>query len=180
MNETPLSQELDTIVEDCLDAIQRGDATLEDCLRRYPAAAAELKPLLQIALLTSRLKAPQMSAERVQALDKQLRTSMPPQTASRPQSSIRLWQPFVRLAAALLVIAVLALGSGAGLVSASENTLPGDTLYPVKRVWESARVTFALVGQQDDVLLDIARHRLDEVIRLDQQQRLDQKAMVDL
>ncbi len=178
MNETPFSSELDTLVEACLDALLRGEITLEQVLQRYPQHAADLKPLLQMALLTSRLKAPQMSAERVQALDKRLRAQA--NKTSQPQPKIVIWQPLARLAAAVVIVALLAFGSGAGLVSASTDTLPGDALYPVKRAWESARVTFAPAGQQDDVWLEIARTRLAECIVLNEQQRLNEQALIDL
>jgi hypothetical protein len=175
LNEIPFSSELDNIVEECLDAILRGETTLAECLNRYPEQAAELKTLLQMALLTSRLKSPQMSAASVQALDKRLRAQMQSGKTPRIQAKVITWQPFVRLAAAIFIIALLAFGGSAGLVSASSSTLPGDTLYPVKRAWESARVVAAsVVGQQDDVWLDIAETRWEEVNRLDDQGRLNE------
>jgi hypothetical protein len=181
VNEIPFSSELDNIVEECLDAILRGETTLADCLRRYPEHTAELKPLLQIGLLTARLKSPTMSAASIQALDQRLRAQMQNGKSPHTQSKIIMWQAFVRIAAALLIVALLVFGSSAGLVSASSATLPGDTLYPVKRAWESARVAAAsVVGQQDDVWLDIAQTRWDEVTRLDEQGRLNETAFVDL
>lgn len=54
-------------------------------------------------------------------------------------------------------------GGGTGVAAASEQALPGDMLYPVKRTLESAKVTWAQGA--DDVgraLLDRAAVRLDE------------------
>lgn len=54
-------------------------------------------------------------------------------------------------------------GGGTGVAAASEQALPGDMLYPVKRTLESAKVTWAQgadgVGR---ALLDRAAVRLDE------------------
>ena len=34
----------------CIDEIQSGRSTIEDCIRRYPAVGKELRSLLEIAL----------------------------------------------------------------------------------------------------------------------------------
>jgi hypothetical protein len=182
VNDTQFPSELDTIVEECLSDILRGESTLAQCLARYPEHAANLKPILQAALLTHKLKAPQMSAQRVQALDQQLRAQMHKQARPTQRSNkVRVWQPFARLAAAVLMTLVLVFASGAGLVFASANTLPGDTLYPVKRAWEGVKLTVAaFVGRQDEVWLEVAKARLDEARRLDEQGRLNEQALVDL
>jgi hypothetical protein len=74
---------------------------------------------------------------------------------------------FSRLAAVLAIAFLLAFGSGAGLVVASANTVPGDALYGIKRLWEAIILLFSpLTGQYDDLLLHLAETRLDEVERL--------------
>lgn len=59
--------------------------------------------------------------------------------------------------------AAVILGGGVGAATASRNSLPGDTLYPLKRALEHADV--ALSGSPNARgrdLLDQATHRLDE------------------
>jgi hypothetical protein len=161
----------------------RGQKTLEECLQAYSDYASELKPALQIGLLTMRLKSPAMPAESVAALENRLRAQTSPAQARQPQprNIFRLPLGISRLAAAIAVIFILALGSGAGLVAASADDLPGDSLYGVKRLWESIVLAFApITGQPSDLWLHIANTRLDEASALADQGRLTKESLVDL
>lgn len=178
MSEPRPSPEFDDILALCLDDVLRGRKTLADCLLAYPAYAADLKPALQIGLLTARLKSPEMNPQSVDALEMRLRAQMRP---ARRANIIQLPLGVSRLAAAIAMIFILALGSGAGLVAASADDLPGDSLYGVKRLWESIVLAFApLTGQIDDLWLRIANTRLDEVTALSEQGRLTENALIDL
>lgn len=65
------------------------------------------------------------------------------------------------------VAALVVVGGTAGAAVASQGTLPGDALYPVKRAVENVRTGFS-VGDQSkgSTLLSDADTRLDEVHRL--------------
>jgi len=66
-------------------------------------------------------------------------------------------------------------------VAASSDSLPGDTLYGIKRLWEAiVLVILSLTDQFDDFTLHLAEVRLDEVKRLDERARLNEIALVDL
>jgi hypothetical protein len=156
--------ELDTILDECLDDVLRGRRTIADCLAAYPDYAADLRPALQIGLLTARLKSPAMPAEHVDALEAKLRAGVRPAAVVE---RVPVFASFSRLAAVLAIAFLLAFGSGAGLVAASAHTVPGDTLYGIKRLWEAIILLFSpLTGQYDDLLLHMAETRLDEVERL--------------
>jgi hypothetical protein len=184
VNEPRLSSEFDNILAECLDAVLLGTQTIADCLGAYPDYADELKPALQIGLLTARLKSPEMAADQVDALEMRLRAQSAQMTTARPRNTTnvsRLPLGLSRLAAVVAVIFILALGSGAGLVAASADDLPGDALYGVKRLWEA--IVLALVpftGQPENLWLHIANSRLDEAISLSDQGRLTENALVDL
>ncbi len=184
MTEPRNSQTFDDILALCLDDLLRGNRTLAECLDAYPNDADELRPALQIALLTIHLKSPEMPEDRVDALERRLRTGMSPPVPIAPARSrtIQLLPlGLSRLAAVLLIGFILALGSGAGLVAASADDLPGDTLYGVKRLWESIVLALAPVtGQPGDLWLQIADTRLDEVNRLNAEGRLTADALADL
>jgi hypothetical protein len=182
VNEPRLSQDLDDILAICLDHLLRGEKTLAECLHDYPDHAAELKPALQIAFLTMRLKSAEMPETRVDALESRLRAQMVDNTRPIQLSGVRyLPLGLSRLAAALIIGFILTVGSGAGLVAASADDLPGDTLYGVKRLWETIVLTFApLTGQPGDLWLQLAETRLDEVNRLAAEGRLTQQALLDL
>lgn len=68
---------------------------------------------------------------------------------------------------AVAATALVAVGGTAGVATAAQNSLPGDTLYPVKRALEGAQFKLSTSdrGRAHD-LLDQASHRLDEVDEL--------------
>jgi hypothetical protein len=105
-------------------------------------------------------------------------------SASKPRNVIQLpVMPVAisRMAASVAIVLLLALGSGAGLVAASSDSLPGDTLYGIKRLWEAiVLVIMSLTDQFDGFTLHLAEVRLDEVKQLDDLARLNQSALVDL
>ncbi|GIL14246.1 MAG: hypothetical protein BroJett038_29660 [Chloroflexota bacterium] len=171
--------DFDTLLTDCLDAVTSGRLTIAECLERYPDFADELKPALQVGLLTARLKKPEMSAEAASTLEARLRAAMeaPP---SPPLRLIHLPPALGRLAAAVLIVAALAFGGG-GLVSASASSLPGDPLYGLKRLWEAIILALSpLTGSLDDLWLSVVETRLDEVEALAAADRLMPEALDDL
>jgi len=94
--------------------------------------------------------------------------------SSRPRHSLRtsiaerarVWAIRVSGAVAALSIA------GAAAAGASASALPGDPLYPVKQVTESAVLQFAPTDlARQDLLLQQADTRLDETARLVEQGR---------
>jgi hypothetical protein len=65
-------------------------------------------------------------------------------------------------------------GATAASAVASQGSLPGDTLYPVKRLIEDARTSLAMgEDAKADVLLSQARTRLDEARELSTRDDLD-------
>lgn len=172
-------REFEAILDECLRDVLRGVRTVDQCLERYPDYAADLKPALQTALLTSRLKSPQMPAASVNALENRLRVQM----AARTESKIirGRFAPFAKLAAMIAIVALTALGSGAAAVAASSNAVPGDWLYGLKRLWEAIVLALSpLTGQVDDLWLQIADRRLDEVEELARRGQLNDSALFDL
>lgn len=178
MNEQKFSPEFDQILAECLDDVLRGRKTISECLAQHPQHAQELKPLLQAGLLTSRLSSPEMRPEAVERVGQQLRESASVRLVSTKR---RLPLGLSRLAAVVLVALLLAFGGGGGLVAASANTVPGDTLYSVKRLWEALMLALAqLLGQGNDARAQLARTRLFEVEALDAQGGLSQEALIEL
>lgn len=178
MNDTYLSPELHTLLDDCLAQILRGDRTLEDCLADFPDQADELRPALQVALLTARLKSPEMTAAGVDALEMRLRGQMMAQHKHRTAGR---FAPLAKIAAMVGIAFLLLLGTGGGAVAASANTIPGDTLYTVKRLWESIVLALSpLTGDIDELWLWLAQNRLYEAEQLAAQGRLDDEALIEL
>ncbi len=176
MNEPRYTSELDDILALCLDDVLRGKQTIDDCLQQYPEYAPDLELALSVAMMTVRLKSPEMAADRVDALESRLRAQMP-----APRKIIQFPIAISRLAASVAIVLLLAFGSGAGLVAASSDSLPGDPLYGIKRLWEAiVLVIMGLTDQFDGFTLHLAEVRLDEVKALADLGRLDQTALIDL
>ena len=94
--------------------------TLAECLERYPEHAEQLRPALQAALLTARLKAPSLPQARVQALEGRLLAEFdarikPPGNKPVVVQPMRVTSGFWmnRAAAVLAFFFIFALGSGA-------------------------------------------------------------------
>ena len=62
--------DFESILDDCLREIAAGHETLESCLRRYPAHAARLAPVLEVAERLRRVPpAPAMPADKRRVLE---------------------------------------------------------------------------------------------------------------
>lgn len=169
-------QAFDDILAECVDAVLSGEKTIDACIAAHPQAQRELRPLLQTALLTAQLTAPQMDSARADVLEGKLRGYMakhaPQATPIEAESPkiIRLnpLRRMSRTAAAVLLMVMILIGGTGGMVAASSDSVPGDTLYGVKRTWESIIMLIAsLTGQLDDVWIEIAETRLEEVKALE-------------
>jgi hypothetical protein len=141
-------------------------------------AAGEERDLVSLAALAHQLAQtlpvapPPAFRARLQAdLQQSLLAQHP---ARRPRPLWSRWLP--RMAAATLALVVL-LGS---TVVASASSLPGDVLYPVKRVTENVRLLLSWSAQAwVAVQLDIADARLAELRALaDQGRAADEAALV--
>lgn len=119
-----------------LEAIESGESSLQaelSKLRRQYPEAVELRNLLRLAVQTRR--AAQESPVTLPDVRRQQieRRLMRVQNNSQRTAARRLSQPFLAFAAVMIVILV---GTGV-LVGQSNSSLPGDTLYGVKRAAES-------------------------------------------
>ncbi len=176
MNEYFDDPEFDAVLAQCMEDLLRQHRTVDECLQIYPHYAAQLKPLLLAGLMTSRLKSPQLSAQSVGTIEARLRKQ-----SKRPvQRRTGLSYGLTRLAAVLVVALLIAFGSGGGLVAASSNSLPGDPLYGIKRLWEAIVLALSpLTGPQDTLWQRIAETRLDEIERLAAEGKLTETSFVD-
>ena len=134
-------QEISQLIETSLEAILSGRASLDDILKQNPEYADQLRVELESAVWlvskrdTLRARPGFVSTSRKRVVD-QIR-----QEASRSGTK-RAFLGFVwprqfafRWATAFVMVVVLIAGSGS-VVSASQSALPGEGLYPVKRMVE--------------------------------------------
>ena len=176
MNDGPPG--FDAILDSCLDALLSGRHSLDECLRRYPEHADDLKPQLQMALLTMHLRQPDMPAQQVKALEMRLKGAMLAQQKPHPFAVV---SPLSRLVATVGLVLFLTVGVGGGAVAASAYSVPGDFLYGLKRLWEALILALSsLTADTSTTWLHLAHVRLDEVEELARRGVIDESTLVDL
>jgi hypothetical protein len=159
---------MSTRIEDAFDrcwAALLQDESLESCLSRYPELSAELRPLLMAAIEAHKPWDVPVSRERalrsrtrLLGRASELRRSAP---ARRPQTSIP------RLAAIGIALVLVFIFGSTGLVVASAESLPGESLYPVKRAVEQVRLSLSLgSSSQLSLASSFDKRRVEEVKRL--------------
>lgn len=173
---TPLGYQ--EILNECLDVVIHGTYTIEDCAAQYPQYADALRAELSTAGLITRLKSPELTSAEIDELQARIFNK---QQTTAPRVIHLMPLRMSKAAAAILLIFLFAFGSGAGLVAASADDRPGDTLYGLKRFWENLILVIAgIIGQLDDAWLQLAQTRLDEVLALDADGTLTEEALNDL
>ena len=158
-------KEFDNILDECLERILTGGETIEQCLGSYPEQAAELEPLLQTALLTKKASAIRPRPEFRERARYQLRSALQEMEEKRERRSFFFgWQP--RWATAVIAVLVF-LMAGSGTVAAANNSMPDETLYPVKLATETVRLTLtpSALGKAE-LYVKLVDKRVEEIIRM--------------
>jgi hypothetical protein len=162
-------------LEVCLKALEQG-ADVEACLVRFPALADELRPILEVAAQARSAAVPDIPPavmRRGKARVLQAAAELREQAAA-PRRGWQFGRTFRLGLAALAMIAFLLTG-GTGLVGAASNTLPGDSLYPVKRSWEGFRLLLVVDPKAKSELEDEFEHeRVQEIHTLFTEGRMEQ------
>jgi hypothetical protein len=166
-----MNKKLPDILENCLLRMQQGE-TLETVLAQHPDLAAQLRPLLETAA-RARSARPEdlpgtlLARQRTQLLARaaELRQGNNRRLLQRPS-----WRPVWTL---LSVLAMLIMSSN-GLLIASAHSLPGDTLYPLKRSVESTQLQLVFNPVKRQALeQSFNKRRLDETKSLITRQRVE-------
>jgi len=167
-------RQFEQIFERCLQEVTRTGNT-EAVLRRYPQHADDLRPLLEIALATSRAYADvpeppaRLAVGRTRLLETaaQLRerTQATSTSTTRKETKPKMKLIFAtKLIGAVLaaVVGIATIGGGATL--AASDSLPGDLLYPVKLAGEDLRLSMASAPEsQVQLALQFADERIAEL-----------------
>jgi hypothetical protein len=150
-------KKLEDILVQCIEDIKAGRSSIEDCLDRYPSLREQLEPLLRIASAIPgppdvkpspyfKIKARVWLMEQIHGGRTAPRWPWSRYNIqARPITYIKRFSTSMASVILAVVLAVSALG--AGTAYASQSSLPGDTLYPVKLATEQA----GMILVQDDV-----------------------------
>lgn len=162
-----MNARIQDILDESLAAVLDRGESVADCLKRYPDATAELKPLLSLAAqgqqaLMVTMPAPARSAAR-QRIMAQARAQAAP--APDRTSWSRLWPR--RLVMRSLVVAGAIMLLGASTAMAASKAGPDSFLYGFKKEMESARATLAWQNlDKAAVETGYANRRLDEIAEM--------------
>ncbi|NQT05408.1 MAG: hypothetical protein HQ577_05295 [Dehalococcoidia bacterium] len=159
------NRELVNIFEECLERILTGGETVEQCLAGYPEYAAELAPLLQTALEAKETLEIAPSPEFREKARYQILTELRDiEERKQRRFSFFGWQP--RWATAAIAVLVLLVASS-GTVAAAGNSLPDQTLYPVKLATERVRLalTPSALGKAE-YYAELVDKRVNEIISM--------------
>lgn len=154
-----MASQIEDILDLCLDEARRGGDP-EAILRQHADAAGQVRPLLALACELEALPAPRPTAEGLARLFAHLAVEGQARPAPARRAH-RLRRRLIAAAATLLVV----LG-GWGLLNAAAAAVPGDFLYPLKRL--SERVSYALtLGSEGraELRIEFADERLKEAVR---------------
>jgi hypothetical protein len=131
--------------DDCLTRLGLGES-VADCLKSYPDLSEELRPMLEAAQVTWSIS---RVPHHVQRRSRSRFLTILAQATARRSPRLNAWgMLFQRVVTTTLTLAVgFTLGT-TGLYYASASTLPGDSLYGVKRAFEDTWVQLAVSPQQ--------------------------------
>jgi hypothetical protein len=172
---------IEDILNICLDRITEKGESIEQCLAGYPEHAAELEPLLKAALSASRASFAIKARPEFERLAKyRFFSAFQEKSGKKSVSKMPLWRWQRRLAVAFAVILVLFL-IGAGTVTASASSLPGDILYPVKTTTERVQGFFTFGNEaKASFHIKLAQRRLNEIEALAGKNRTISQSLLDI
>jgi hypothetical protein len=162
------SEKFNDVLNECLDRMLKGE-TVEQCLKSYPEMARELEPLLHTAQVAKMASSIQPRAEFKAKARYEFQAALRDMQAKKSQRAPWFqwhwrWQSGWAIALVAIVVVVL---SGGGTVFAASNSMPDDTLYPVKLAAEHVQLalTFSDVGKAE-LNAKLADTRVDEIINM--------------
>ncbi len=183
-----MNPDFETALEESITLLRSG-SSVEECLQRFPQYAGELRPLLETAAAISAVRLPAPSPEVMRRsrermfreADKQFaQQAVPISPFSRyvgrffnlltGKETLNM-KTTTRLAFTVAILALFIV-SGLGVNLVSANALPGDALYPAKRFFEKARLTFTVNPQtRVQVERQLQERRREEVRTVLEMQR---------
>jgi hypothetical protein len=166
------------ILDQCLDRIQSNEASIAECLDAFPEYADFLEPFLSTATRVRSGLTPEGPSQtyaqntKIRVLN-QIRSQHQKPIETKARRRLRLlWSSRPAFAIASLAMVLILMLSGIGVTTASAQSLPGDTLYGVKRGIEEIRLAFTWTVAGDiDLLAEFTQERLDELEQLSTSQR---------
>jgi hypothetical protein len=166
-------QTFNSVLDDCIAAIQRGES-VQACLKRYPRHADRLRPLLTLADRVRQTPVaaarpwPQATAwQRVRRRAAELRS---------PRRRVRVahvnYGAWLRPVAVTLAIVVAVFAAGGGTALAAQDSLPDSPLYRVKLATEEVRLLLEIDDvSKAEMLIGQSDERMEEILTMARQDK---------
>jgi hypothetical protein len=149
-----MNNDLETILDTCLNQIEEGQFNIDECLARYPEQAAQLQPLLKAATRLTRAREVVPDPSYKARARTQLNVYMQQHPQRRHISPI-----FWRFAIGFATVMLMFLASGTAF---AQRALPGDPLYTWKLT--SEHVWRLTSNDQLGVDITLSHRRLNELV----------------
>lgn len=149
-----MNNDFELILDTCVNQIEAGESSVDQCLARYPEYAAQLKPLLKAATKLAGVREVIPDPAYKARARSQLNVYMQQHPQRRRVSPI-LW----RFSIGFVTVMLLFLASGTAF---AQGAHPGDTLYNWKRT--SEQVWRMTSPDQLGVDLALADRRVNELL----------------
>ncbi len=173
-----MKSKIEEVLDQLLKEIKKG-RSIEDCLKEYPEYIDELGPLLRLAKNIEELPKPKPNAETVEATIRKVRTMIPAQKQRFSFKRIFSLKPALIPAVAVVVLVFLISWT---TVFLSARSLPGDFLYPVKRLCEKVQYVLT-IGPEGKAKLNLvcADKRAKEfVLTFKEGEKIDRELLNDM
>ncbi|RPJ26381.1 MAG: hypothetical protein EHM33_11730 [Chloroflexi bacterium] len=152
--------EFERILQECLQDLEQGASTVDECLSHHPEHASQLSPVLLANNQLERAGEVRVS----EAFKARVRAKLIQEMGTHPRTSrlqpvaVRSGFMFIRLATSLAAILLALLVTGTAY---AQRTLPGDTFYAWKLASEKAWRAVSSDPVETD--LRLAARRVDEL-----------------
>ena len=162
-----MAERFENILDECLERLRQGES-VEQCLARYPEQAAQLEPLLRVAMASRKASSgvaprPEFKARTRYQIQSQLHAKEP--KAAPKKTGLVGWVP--KWAVVVASVVLIFLVAGTGTVAASSTSMPDDTLYPVKLAAERMQLRLSRGNvRKARVNVHLADRRVKEIVYL--------------
>jgi hypothetical protein len=161
-----MAKEIERILDECIDRLLQGES-VEQCLQDYPEQAAELEPLLRVSLAAQKASAIEPRPEFKAKVRYQIQSALHAEKEKRQPRGIPFFGLRPRWAVTAVVSILVFFIAGGSVVAASTNSLPDETLYPVKLAVEKVQMALTFSEMSKAKLnMKFANRRIQEIARM--------------
>lgn len=159
-----MAENFEDVLDQCIDRIAAGES-IDNCIDSFPAYADELRSILGVAAAAQRTAASVQPRPEFKArLSYEIMAAAHDRKSAKPGWVLPGFLRIPRWATAAAVSLALLIVAGTGTVMASSDSLPGQTLYPVKLAAENVQLalTFSDVSKAK-LYAELADKRAQEI-----------------